>query len=255
MTSSNQIKICKSDKKGFTPLETLRAKKNHPQNKSLTGFIPQPSFLLSKIKTKVKVIEKRKIWWEGNRKKKNLVCGFTLVEIIIVVFITSIIIGMVVFRYQNFSDSIELENMSLDVVLSVREAQVFGISSRGTTTMESFFYAYGVCFSLTDPTSYISFIDSDEDNLWYDPFNENMRTTTFAQGYSINDICVITPPSALWDCTTPTVNILFQRPDVNAIIKTEKGSDLSSSARIELISPSGATTSVNISESGQAYID
>lgn len=191
----------------------------------------------------------------GNRKKKNLVCGFTIVEVVIVVFIASVIASVVIVKYKNFSNSIQLENAALDVALSVREAQVFGISSRGTTTMKSFFYGYGVRFDSTDPNSYISFIDSEGDNLWYNSSNEHMKTTAFAQGYSVNDLCVITPPSALWDCTTPTVlNILFQRPKVNAIIKTAESST-SSSARIELMSPSGATTSINISESGQVYLD
>ncbi len=193
--------------------------------------------------------------YKNNKKKKNLVQGFTLVEMMVVLFITSIIASMVVFKYRDFSDSIELENMALDVVLSVREAQVFGISSRGTTTMESFFHAYGVSFSSADPTSYFSFIDSDGDNLWYDSFGEQFRKVTFKQGYSISNLCVITPPSASWDCTTPTVlNILFQRPDVNAIIKTAVNST-STLARIEFISPSGATTSVNVSESGQVFLD
>ena len=180
--------------------------------------------------------------------------GFTIVEIIVVVFITSIIVSMVVFRYRDFSDSIELENMALDVVLSVREAQVFGISSRGTTTMESFFHAYGVHFASVDDDSYISFIDSDGDNLWYDIPSEQFRKTIFMEGYLINDLCVITPPSSLEDCTPTELDILFQRPDVNAIIKTAANS-ISTFAKIELISPSGATTSVNISESGQVYID
>ncbi len=212
------------------------------------GVTPTSSFSLSKNGV------------VGNKKKRNLVRGFTLAEIILVVFITSIISSAVVFRYRDFSDSIELENMALDVVLSVREAQVFGISSRGTTTPESFFYAYGVRFSsipAADRASYISFIDSDGDDLWYDSSSdsEQLKKIVFRQGYLVDDLCTITPPATSEVCSQAELDILFQRPDVNAIIKTGKFNDHSSSARIELISPSGATTSVNVSESGQVYID
>ena len=179
--------------------------------------------------------------------------GFTLVEIILVVFITVIISSMVIFRYRDFSDSIELENMATDVTLAVREAQVFGISSRGTTSMESFFHGYGISLTSADLHSYISFIDSHGDNLWYDSSNEQLRKTVFKQGYSIKDICA-TPLSLPEDCTITELNILFQRPNVNAIIKTAEDST-STKARIELISPSGNTANINVSETGQVYMD
>ena len=206
------------------------------------GLTPTSSFLFSKSDV------------VGKGKKKNLVSGFTIMEVIIVVFMTVVIASIVLFKYRDFSDSIELENAALDVALAVREAQVFGISSRGTTTMKSFFYGYGVRFSSTDTDSYISFIDSKNDNLWYDSSNERLRSTALPQNYLINDLCVITPPSALEDCTPTTLNILFQRPNVDAIIKTAENST-STDARIELVSPSGATTSINVSESGQIHVN
>ena len=126
------------------------------------GLTPTSSFLFSKSDV------------VGKGKKKNLVSGFTIMEVIIVVFMTVVIASIVLFKYRDFSDSIELENAALDVALAVREAQVFGISSRGTTTMKSFFYGYGVRFSSTDTDSYISFIDSKNDNLWYDSSNERL---------------------------------------------------------------------------------
>jgi len=192
----------------------------------------------------------KKIETEGNNKK-----GFTIVEIIVVVFIASIISGTVMFRYRAFSDSVELENMALDVVLSVREAQVFGISSRGTTDPESFFYAYGVSFLSGDPNSYISFIDSSGDNLWYDLPAEQLKEITFKEKYLINDLCVINNVGESEDCTPTRLDILFKRPNVNAIIKTGEGGSNLSSARIELISPSGTKADVYIAESGQVYIE
>lgn len=185
------------------------------------------------------------------KKNKNKKKGFSLVEITLVVFITVVISSVVIFKYNDFSDSIELENIALDVILSVREAQVFGISSRGTTTPESFFFAYGVRFSSlpADIDSFISFVDSEGDNLWYDTSGEQFRKVTFKEGYKINKLCVNGA------CGQAELDILFKRPDVNAIIKTGEFSALGSSAKIELISPSGATTSVNISESGQVYMN
>ena len=188
------------------------------------------------------------------KKNKNKKKGFSLVEITLVVFITVVISSVVIFKYNDFSDSIELENIALDVILSVREAQVFGISSRGTTTPESFFFAYGVRFASTsaDIDSFISFVDSEGDNLWYDTSGEQFRKVTFKEGYKINKLCVANPTEV---CGQTELDILFKRPDVNAIIKTGENATAASSSRIELISPSGATTSVNISESGQVYMN
>lgn len=179
--------------------------------------------------------------------------GFSLVEIILVVFVMVVISSVVIFKYNDFSDSIELENIALDVILSVREAQIFGISSRGTTTPESFFYSYGVQFDDTEDGSFISFVDSVGNNLWYDPPGEQLSKTIFREGYKINTLCISNPGEI---CNQAELNILFQRPNVNAIIKTGEffiGS--ANSARIELISPSGVTVSVNVFESGQVYMD
>jgi len=191
-----------------------------------------------------------KIKREGNNKK-----GFTIVEIMVVVFIASIISGTVMFRYRAFSDSVELENMALDIVLSVREAQVFGISSRGTTDPTSFFYAYGVSFSTDNLASYVSFVDSSGDNLWYDLPAEQLKEIIFEEKYLINDICVINNVGDSEDCTPARLDILFKRPNVNAIIKTGEGGSNLSSARIELISPSGTKANVYIADSGQVYVE
>jgi len=181
--------------------------------------------------------------------------GFTLIELLVVVVIAVVINSVVIFKYRDFSDSMELKNTALDVALAIREAQVFGISSRGTTTMESFFYGYGVSFSTGAPDSYVSFIDSIDNNLWFDAGTaEELKKTDFPTGYKITDLC-FTPASSAEDCTSPTtLNVLFQRPKVDAIIKTTETDNSVTSARIEITAPSGNTADVSIYQSGQVSV-
>jgi len=183
--------------------------------------------------------------------------GFTIVELLVVFALMIIMSSIVVFKYRDFSDSMELHNIAYDVALAIREAQVFGISSRGTTTQESFLYGYGVNFSTTLATdkygSYISFIDSIGNNLWFDTGTvETLKKTDFPNGYKIYELCS-TPLSGVENCAPTILNILFQRPNVDAIIKSPTTTN-DISAKIKLNAPSGRTAEVHIYKSGQVSV-
>ncbi|MBU0722957.1 prepilin-type N-terminal cleavage/methylation domain-containing protein [Patescibacteria group bacterium] len=191
----------------------------------------------------------------AKRARSNLT-GFTLVEILIVIAIMVVFTSVVVFRHRDFSNSIELKNTAYDIALALRETQVFGISSRGTDTVESFFYGYGVNFSTATPDSYISFVDSAGDNnLWFDDVTEELKKIDFPNGYKINELCFTPASSGIEDCAPPTLNVLFRRPEVDAIIKTTETGDSATSARIEIISPSGKVANVRVYESGQISVE
>ena len=104
------------------------------------GFTPTPSFSLSKIKTKVRVTKKRKIWCgglpsytpsfslskrgaAGNKKKKNLVWGFTVLEILIVISVLLIIISIVVSPFSSFRNRSILNTEIENIITLLSEAR------------------------------------------------------------------------------------------------------------------------------------
>ena len=118
-------------KKEFTPLETLRAKKNHPKNKSLTGFTPLDSKRLTGF-TPTSSFLLSKGGAVDNRKKKNLMCGFSLIEMLVSIALFSVImviaIGIIITTLNTNkhvrSTSVAIGNVDAVMEKIFREASV-----------------------------------------------------------------------------------------------------------------------------------
>ena len=139
----------------------------------------------------IKLIRKNK------NSRINAKAGFTLIEMITVVAIFAVMAGIVLFSGSKFNDTVTLENLTPDVALSIRDAQVKAISGSTTSPFgEHFPPPYGT--SCGTPTS------------------ECIKKITMQNGYKIESICgkdigmVGTGP-----CTpvvSGSVDILFTRP-------------------------------------------
>src|SRR6266481_8758790 len=82
--------------------------------------------------------------------------GFTLVELLVTIGITLVILGTLVFNQSHYSDSAALKNLADTIGLTVRQAQVYGVSVKEFNTgSNNFSSAYGVDFNSATPTSYI----------------------------------------------------------------------------------------------------
>lgn len=55
--------------------------------------------------------------------------GFTLIEFIVIISIFAIMSAVALFNYQGFRSSVSLGNLSRDIALTIRQAQVFGWST------------------------------------------------------------------------------------------------------------------------------
>jgi prepilin-type N-terminal cleavage/methylation domain-containing protein len=77
--------------------------------------------------------------------------GFTLIELLVVTAILVIVSGLVLANHSRFGGKILLQNLAYDMALSVRQAQVYGISVRqfGAGTYSA---GYGIRFSTSVPT-------------------------------------------------------------------------------------------------------
>ena len=187
--------------------------------------------------------------------------GFTLMELLVVTAIMALISGLVLVNNNRFGGSILLQNLAYDMALSIRQAQIFGISVQRFNT--SFGSAYGMHFDASSgsgPASYELFADALlPANGTYEcpqPGTANcelVQATTISRGFYIQSLCT-TPPGQSEVCGLATLDITFQRPEPDAFIRSPAYAGLNESARIRVASPRGDVKDIYIESNGQISV-
>ena len=85
--------------------------------------------------------------------------GFVLIELLISMSLATLILGVVLFGYRVFTNNLAIRAAGQQIAVSVRQAQTQGVVNRQINTSADFANGYGVSFNLSDPTSYIVFVD------------------------------------------------------------------------------------------------
>lgn len=170
---------------------------------------------------------------------------------------------------REFGGRILLENLAYDVALTVRQAQVYGISVRQFET-GTFALSYGVNFNVSSEDNareYVLFGDLndsgvlDEDDYVEGEENAPPWFYRIERGYSVEKLCVPAGESAE-DCEqVEEVDIVFRRPEPDACISEGGNSpydggvcESEESARVVLISPRGDRASVIVELTGQIHV-
>ena len=144
--------------------------------------------------------------------------GFTLIELIVVVSILIIITSVMLANHARYGGSVILENLAYDIALTIRQAQVYGISvaRNGSGSSAVFNVGYGMYFQ-KGASQYILFADSLTPNGTYDS-GEAVSVTNMSGGYSIYDICATPTGSASSTCGYTRLDVLYLRPEPGAWI-------------------------------------
>lgn len=146
--------------------------------------------------------------------------GFSLIELLIVVSIMTIITSVTLVSHSRFSGAVTLENLAYEIALTIRQAQFFGMNVREVSSGSGNFDAgYGVYFDRNNPTSFIFFVDLNNNKL-YDGAGELVEIYNMTRGNQLRYLCV---DGGCNDPSTSTVTdlyVVFRRPDPDAIIKT-----------------------------------
>jgi prepilin-type N-terminal cleavage/methylation domain-containing protein len=187
--------------------------------------------------------------------------GFSLLEMLVVLAIFGILTSVTVYSYGKFNNNVIMTNLAYEVALTVRQAQVYSLSTRALEdnlgNFSNFDVAYGVFFDISDPVlndkkSLLFFADkgdaSSRDGICQDgngndpcqvnsctlnSTNECQEVMTLTRGIFVSDICVGSDSNALYDsgtgvCTSGTekekVQIIFQRPNPNPFVTYDGGS-------------------------------
>lgn len=177
--------------------------------------------------------------------------GFTIVEVMVSVAIIALISSVVMFQYKNFDSKLLLRNVAYEIAISLRSAQIYGISVRGSGG--AFQTGYGVHFDNSTPTSYTTFIDLDNSGT-YNNITEKLETGTIDRNNQISDLCVSTGGAPV--CGKASLDMIFVRPDPDAKFAVNSAKDPSVAYAIIDVAPktAGALRQVYIYASGQISI-
>ncbi len=194
--------------------------------------------------------------------------GFTLIELLVVCGIMVVVTGIILASNNQYGGQVLLQNFAYDVALSIRQAQVYGISvQRFGSGATPFNYGYGMHFDINNPTEYVMFADLESTGIFVPNHTptENVPPSPYKIGrsYVISKLC--SPAGTDVQCTGGTavskLDILFVRPEPDAWIAAsgvqcyKTASPCQPSARIVVRSPRGATMSVRVLANGQIAVD
>lgn len=190
-----------------------------------------------------------------SRQRRFLARGFSLIELLVVISIFSMITIVVLANHSRFNGSVLLGNLAYDIALSVREAQVYGLSVKQFDSQ--FQVGYGVHFS--DSSTYILFADVNPRNNRYDLGTDSIiQTNSLGKGHFILRYCAensvgVTSCSDSRGSPPTYLDIVFFRPDPDATINTNEPTVYSRGA-IVVASPLGETRTITVASTGQISV-
>lgn len=184
--------------------------------------------------------------------------GFSLIELLVVMGILVIVTSLTLTNNARFGGAVLLQNLAYDMALSVRQAQVYGISvySFGAS---NYSVGYGMHFDMSNPATYVLFADAVARNGLYDQ-GELVEATNIGRGYKIKSLCATRNNN---EQCFDTMDILFKRPEPDAHITARNGEGQSciensnqcqEKGRITIESPRGDELNIVVEATGQIAV-
>jgi prepilin-type N-terminal cleavage/methylation domain-containing protein len=179
--------------------------------------------------------------------------GLTLIELLVVISIFALISLVILANHSRFNSSVLLGSLGYDIALSMREAQVYGLSVKQYAN--NFQVGYGVRFSGT--SSYTFFADTNANKVYDSGTDAIVQVYSIGQGHFISRFCGVRASGAEECSNSPSpidhLDIVFFRPDPDANISSNIVGPYSR-AKIVVGSPSGETRTVTIESTGQVSV-
>lgn len=181
--------------------------------------------------------------------------GLTLIELLVVIGIFSIISLVILANHSRFNGSVLLGNLAYDIALSVREAQVYGLSVREYAS--NFQVGYGIRFA--GASSYTFFADTNANKRYDSGVDSIVQTYNISSQYKVKRFCGVLASGAE-ECSDAgsgaaitNLDIVFFRPEPDAIISSNNPG-FYSGAKIVVNSTSGETRTITIVSTGQISV-
>ncbi|MBI5077824.1 MAG: prepilin-type N-terminal cleavage/methylation domain-containing protein [Candidatus Yonathbacteria bacterium] len=178
--------------------------------------------------------------------------GFTLVELLVTLGIFVLLTGIILSNYRSYNTNALFANASEDIVLALRQAQVYGVGVKKNITgicggFSEFDCPYGVYFS-QGANSIIIFADANGDRV-YTATDDSLVETIQWQ----NSISILGLSCDMSVCTPSLANVTFKRPSPDAFIANSAG-QLTSYGTLSVAlqdANTGKITIVKITKAGQ----
>ncbi|MEK7541898.1 MAG: hypothetical protein AAB533_03560, partial [Patescibacteria group bacterium] len=196
------------------------------------------------------------VFWDFHRKT----AGFTMVEVVVMMFIVTIISAVVLVSFTGLHEGAALNRSARELALALRMAQnmSFAVTQIETLAGPRIPPAVGIRF-VEGAETYFSFGDFNRDNRYGEERAEDERDVRIAAdlvlegGVSIKSV-------AHYDAfgtrrTVPLMHIVFAAPEAAVAITGGNGENLGDRGEIELVTRSGTLTkTVSVRTSGQVSI-
>ena len=200
--------------------------------------------------------------------------GFTLIELLVTITMFVIITGVVLVNSNKFDNTILLNNFAYDVALTIKQAQLYGVSVKENND-STFNSVYGVLFDKSPAGSLTNFALFESAA----PTNNNYQNLiTAINSVDINKPCSLYYPNCIQKYTmrkgtyikqiltgksateisplTGKLLVMFKRPSPEPIIFTVGDSTTYDNTYVKIIlsSAGGDESSVVITRVGQIYV-
>lgn len=194
--------------------------------------------------------------------------AFTLFEALVSIAIFTILTSVLLVKNNQFRGTTALNNLSYEIALIVRQAQVYGLSVTKdveSTGDQAFQRAYGIHVPLTGSNSQFMFFVDRNNNSVYDPGagpgvpGDDLELFTLRNGTTIYKVCLdiglaTERCTAILPDASNHIEVLFRRPLPDARFRGVFGTitySSASNASIFLRSNSGLCREVYVTSAGQ----
>lgn len=199
-----------------------------------------------------------------NKKINNKNGGFTLIELMIVIIISSIILTSLVVQNNKWNDHLTVSTQAYELALMIRQAQIYSLGVREDVggSGDKFRVGYGVHFYEDYNDRYVFFVDRDGDLRYDGPSSdcagECLNLVILKRGVILEDVCG--EDKCFYDGGGPLqkVNISFFRPSTAARVNllNNGGNDVDDPpVIIKLKSLGNKVSSVKVESNGQVSVD
>src|SRR3989344_5639425 len=197
------------------------------------------------------VARKSRIAFLLQAKRYKLQAGFTLIEMLVGIAVMAIVTGVMLANNGRFGGQVLLQNLAYDIALTLRHAQVYGISVLRFEDTASYAPGYGIHFLTSGPGNiFILFGDRDNSKTYSSDEAVEGKDYTIRSGYRISELRVFVDGTARPNVSQ--LDVVFSRPEPDAYIRS--GSDVYDMACIAVTSPKGDVRYVVVQLNGQISV-
>ena len=106
-----------------------------------------------------------------------------MLELLVTIAIYIMMISIVLASYRTFNTNAIFVNASEDIILALRQAQVYGVGTKTSSVVCGFACPYGVHIDMSDANGLTIFVDLDSDKVYTSGFDAIVKKSHMGTRY------------------------------------------------------------------------